>query len=129
MPQVAGPIATQLERLQERYPGASATPLPSGQFLIRVPNVPLPQGWSQSTTEVIFIAPVGYPVAKPDCFWADASLRLAGGGMPQNTAVNKVPNASGTRMWFSWHLQRWDPSKDDLVHYVRVIGQRFEQRS
>lgn len=129
MAAVAGPIAEHLGVLQERYPAASVVSAPGGASLIKIPDVSLPSGWSQSTTEILFIAPVGYPVARPDCFWADVGLRLGNGGMPKSSGINTPPGGDGNRLWFSWHLQRWDPSRDDFIHYLRVIGRRFEERN
>jgi len=28
-------------------------------------------------------------------------------------------------MWWSWHLQAWNPNRDDLYTYMRVIERRF----
>lgn len=78
------------------------------------------------TTAVRLIVPLGYPMARPDCFWADASLRLAGGGMPQNSAPTPVPETAEPALWFSWHLtQPWDPARDNLLTWLAVIVGRL----
>jgi hypothetical protein len=59
-------------------------------YLVRIPNVPLPEGWSQPSTEIRFVVPNGYPYAAPDCFWADMALRLRGGAMPKNATVGQM---------------------------------------
>jgi hypothetical protein len=120
----------QLRDLQNRYKGATATPLPNGAFLIEVPNFPLdPTAWNRSTTSILFFAPPGYPAAPPDCFWAAPSgLRLKGEGTPKNTNdSNPIPGLAPPRptTWFSWHVQGWDPNSNSLVTYMSVIKTRL----
>ena len=93
--------------------------------VIEVPGVLLPAGWSEASTTIWFVVPAGYPAAQPDCFWADASLRLAGGGMPQNSGLQAVASTGVPGLWFSWHLQSWRPGRDDLVTYTRFILRRL----
>jgi hypothetical protein len=114
-------------RLQDVYPGATAIGRSDGTTLVTVPEVVLPPGWNQPATAVRFIVPVGYPMAQPDCFWAEGALRLAGGGMPQSAGVNEVPGTSQAGLWFSWHLGVWNPVTDSLLTYVRVIQRRFAE--
>jgi hypothetical protein len=111
--------------LATKRPGATCVPLPNGSYLVTVPNVILPEGWTFNTTTVRFLAPVGFPASRPDCFWADLDLRLKGGCMPQNTSQNPLPNEPSPLLWFSWHLQKWDPNSDSLLTYLRVIENRF----
>lgn len=118
-------------KLQERYPDATLTMLPSGAALITVPAVSLPTGWSKPTSSIRFIAPVGYPSAVPDCFWADKDLRLAENRMPQNaSADNPVPELNLPGLWFSWHVQanNWNPNRDNLLSYLATIMARFGER-
>jgi hypothetical protein len=119
------PTEQQLQELAEHYPGATSAKGADGSYLITVPNVPLPQGWNAQTTTVRFVAPVGYPISKPDCFWADANLKLTGGRNPQNTNQNPLPNGPNPLLWFSWHAERWSPNNDSLLTYFRVIKKRF----
>jgi Prokaryotic E2 family E len=114
-----------LEALNRAFPGSSLTPLPDGTALVAVPNVPLPPGWNQSSTVIRFIMPVGYPAARPDCFWADPTLRLANGNALGNAQPNPLPHGQGTGLWFSWHLQGWDPIKDSFLTWLRVVEQRL----
>jgi hypothetical protein len=114
-----------LEALHRAFPGATLTPLPDGTTLVTVPNVPLPPGWNQSATGIRFIAPVGYPMARPDCFWADVGLALEKPIALTNAQPNPLPHGQGTGLWFSWHLQGWDPLKDSLMTWIRVVEQRL----
>jgi hypothetical protein len=123
----------QFERVKTRYPGASLEELSSGAALVTVPDFPLPAGWSAASTDIRFLAPVGYPGPNPDCFWATSGLRLASGAMPQNAAdPNPIPETPHQALWFSWHIEdparNWRPARDDLMTYLSMIGRRFEQR-
>lgn len=118
-------IEEQSAELIQKRLGATCTANPDGSCLVTVPNVLLPAGWTPNTTTVRFIVPVGYPTARPDCFWADANLRLDGGRMPQNSGQSPLPNGPNPLLWFSWHLQKWDPNTDSLATYLRVIENRF----
>lgn len=124
---LAGPLDAQLERLQQAYPGSTARTLSDGMVLVTVPSIRLPGGWNQSHTAISFLVPVGYPMAKPDCFYADAGLRLANGNLPMNAAPQQVPHTSETRIWFSWHLATWHPTRDSLQTYVGVIRDRLNR--
>jgi hypothetical protein len=115
----------QLEDLRETYAGADTRQLPSGTVLVELKKIGLPEGWSKNETVVRFIIPVGYPFAAPDCFWADQDLRLAGGGQPQATNFQQIPEANEPGLWFSWHVQGWNPNRSNLVTYAKVIEQRL----
>jgi hypothetical protein len=118
-------VETQLAELQRLHPAATAVELPDGSTLVTVPDIPMPAGWNQDRTAVVFLTPVGYPMARPDCFWADCGLRLSGGGMPGNANLQSLPGRGDQVLWFSWHLAQWDPQRDTLLTFVRVIRSRF----
>jgi hypothetical protein len=104
------------------------TPLPSGSVLITVDNVPLPPGWNREQTSIRFVAPTGYPFAQPDCFWADPGLALANGLVPQSSNQQQpIPETNAPGTWFSWHVQHWNPNRDGLLSFFRVIEQRLKQ--
>jgi len=105
--------------------------LPNGSYLVTVPGVDIGPGWSQHSVTVLFVAPPGYPAARPDCFWVEPQgLRLAGGATPQaandSNAIpgDDVPGRKTT--WFSWHLQTWNPNTDSLLRYFNVIMTRLK---
>ena len=100
-----------------------------GSYLITIKGVDLSDGWNYRTVDIFFIAPPGYPAAKPDCFWVSPRLRLSNGAIPQN-ANEGTPlpyDLTPTRplTWFSWHLQMWDPNRDRLDRFYRAIVQRL----
>jgi hypothetical protein len=119
-------INGQLTDIRARFPEATVCQLPSGAALVTVPDFEIAPGWSARRTTVRFLAPVGYPYAAPDCFWADAELRLANGTMPQNSAINPIPETSLQGLWFSWHLQKpWNPNVDCFLTWLATIDARF----
>jgi hypothetical protein len=93
---------------------------------VTIPEFPLPPGWSARATEVSFVVPLGYPVARPDTFWADADLRLQSGGFPANTNLNANYGGAAPRLWFSFHPSTWSPSRDSLLTFVRLILRRLQ---
>lgn len=129
-------IETQLaqlvsERRREGAPDPTARRLPNGGYLITVPGVDIGPGWSERMVTVLFVAPPGYPAARPDCFWVEpCGLRVAGGATPQNTNDSNaipgddVPGRNTT--WFSWHLQTWNPNTDTLLRFFNVIMNRLK---
>ena len=120
-------VEHEMALLQAAHPGVAVHRDPTGQHLIELPNFPLPPGWSKPRATVLFRLPPAYPEARPDCFWADVDLRLAGGAMPTNTGLPPEQLLGRNWLWFSWHVQRWAAGKDDLVKYVGVITQRLAQ--
>jgi hypothetical protein len=98
-----------------------------GVDVIKFNGLVLPAGWSTPTTNVYFVVPSGYPIAKPDGFWTDPSLRLASGAPPTNIGKNQHPGVPEGLHWFSWHANSWNPNRDNLVTYLGVIRKRFEQ--
>jgi hypothetical protein len=122
------PIEFQSVELCRVYgENADVRPLPGGASLITIPVVKLPSGWSKEVTTIRFIAPVGYPIAAPDCFWADADLRLEGGGEPQASNGQAIPEVNEPGRWFSWHVQNWNPNLNNLVTYAKIIEQRLRE--
>jgi hypothetical protein len=121
------PIDLQFQSLKQYESDAHLLQPGDGSAVVVIPNIQLPSGWNKSTTTLLFIAPVGYPFARPDCFWTDHDLRLANGAIPQNSQLNPVPNFPGQYWWFSWHLAAWDPNNDTLVTYLNVIKRRLHE--
>ena len=122
-------VELHLARLRGRFPGASAEAMPDGTWHVTVPDVGLDDHWNRRTVTVWFIAPAGYPTAKPDCFWANADLTLANGAVPQSASVNVMPGTAEARLWFSWHLgaEAWDPVRHDLLVYANAICRRLSE--
>jgi hypothetical protein len=121
-----GPLDLHVQRLVERVPHATAQEVHGHGTLISIPAVALAAGWNKPATEVHFFAPQGYPFAKPDCFWTDIDLRLASGALPQATNQgNPIPGLGKTALWFSWHVDPWNASRDDLLTWLASIRARL----
>ena len=123
-----GPVDVHLDRLRAREPDLQVQELPDGSRVISIPHVALPAGWNKPQTAVHLVAPQGYPFAQPDCFWAEQDLRLSSGALPQNANLtNPIPHLGQSMLWFSWHLQTWNATRDDLMTWLTVIRQRLAQ--
>mgnify|MGYP003385446128 CR=1 FL=1 len=120
-------VEAHFRRLREQYPAASCTAMGNGCFLIHIPGVFLPAGWSKTVTNIWFVVPAGYPGASPDCLSADAALHLPNGQLPQNSGQQLVPGTSTNALWFSWHIGRWSAISHDLRTYISAMRGRFEQ--
>lgn len=121
-------VERHFESLRAVYPKATLAPNPDASFVVVVPGIALPQGWNRESVAIAFIAPAGYPVAAPDCFWTEPGLMLANGGSPQNTGANQLPGIPVGWLWFSWHPSRWEANQgDNLTTYVNMIRRRFEE--
>jgi hypothetical protein len=117
-----------LERLRRENPNARLERRPDGSTVIIVPDVPLPAPiWNKAQATVLFITPVGYPAAKPDCFWVDADLRLKSGGIPKNANIQVPPFGGEPRLWFSWHTSSWNANRDNLTTYLQVVLDRLRR--
>lgn len=118
-------IERQIADLNRVAGEVSGRPLPTGATLIKVAQVDLPPGWNKRTTSIQFLAPVGYPFATPDCFWADSDLRLANGNPPTGSNLQAIVDTGEQGLWFSWHVQSWNPNRDTLMTFFKVIEQRL----
>ncbi len=119
----------QLQTLanHEYFEGATLSPISNGTYLVTLTGFALPAGWNKPRTNVYFLVPVGYPVARPDTFWTDPGLAPATGGVPMSTGNNQPPGVPPNLLWFSWHPGAWNPNHDNLVNYVSLISRRFEE--
>ena len=118
------PLERELDEVRERHPTASMRQI-SGQWLVSVPDVQAPPGWNKPAVTMHFFVPAGYPHANPDCFYVDGDMRLANGNLPQNSALNQLPEL-GTLLWFSYHVSRpWKPGRDRLLTWVATCRGRL----
>jgi hypothetical protein len=126
------PFEQQVEDLRKFLVSGGATVhstrLQSGAYLVEIRNFVLPVGWNQRAVTLLFVAPAGYPSAMPDCFWVEPTgLRLANGGVPQNTNdANPIPEVGLRGTWFSWHVRDWNPNQSSLITYYNVIRSRLD---
>ncbi|MHB8217088.1 MAG: E2/UBC family protein [Candidatus Sulfotelmatobacter sp.] len=119
----------QLESIAgRRFSEATRTEGSNGTWVVKLCDFVLPPGWNRTHTNVYFLVPAGYPVARPDTFWTDRGLQLASGGPPASTGSNQPPGVPPDLLWFSWHPAAWNPNRDNLVNYVVMIRRRFEEK-
>jgi len=119
------PVDIQLGEVRERFSGAAFTTSPDGARVLVVPGVSLPQGWNMGSVALRVAVPIGFPHVKPDCFYADANLRLADGGEPASSRVQAA--LGGSYRWFSWHLSAWDPVRGSLGQYIHFCERRLKE--
>ena len=118
-------LATQLGDVQRRYPHACLQQYPDGLRALVIPGVPLGGGWSATTATLRFLVPVGFPHVKPDCFYTDAGLQLAGARDPQSSNLQAA--FGGSYRWFSWHISAWDPVHGSLDQFLHVCEARLRE--
>jgi len=118
-------LTKDLEQLRNVYPDAVLERRPDGSAFVSIPNFVLKTGWNRASVTVRFIAPVGYPLAQPDCFWTDRDLLLASGGPPMNSAENTGYGGAEPLRWFSYHVGTWRPNGDTLLTYAKLISKRL----
>lgn len=122
-------LAAHFERLKERFPEATLTRLPSGAALVTVPGCPVQPGWPVPKVTIRFLAPNGYPVAKPDCFWVEPKLSLNGqAAVPKNSTYdNQIAETAIKAHWFSWHIDAWSPNRHDFLTWLNICFTRLQQ--
>lgn len=121
-------VYADFKALQERYPSATLTELPSGAVLIALKDS-LPPGWPVSEITLRFLAPNGYPGAQPDCFWVEPNLLLTGAAPRNSKLDHALPETEFVGHWFSWHIDqgRWSPNTDNLITWLHSCHQRLRQ--
>lgn len=143
-------IEAGIEALRSRWSQAHYEKSPHGAHLIVVPSFLLPHGYNCTIATVLFIAPAGFPVAQPDHFFthtapveleldppASEYCRHSDGDYigrrwrPECTATHNTPSGfpqwhGEGLLWWSWHLQHWNPNRDTLMTYMNVIRRRLK---
>jgi hypothetical protein len=121
-----GPLEIHIQRLRQRRAEAEFSVVEGSGTRVSLPSIALPPGWSKASTAIHFFAPQGYPFAKPDCFWADEDLRLASGAVPHaSNCTTPMPGLGKPALWFSWHTEHWNASRDDLMTWIAAIAERL----
>lgn len=123
-------LGQEERRLAEAFPTAR---LDRESLTVLLPDLPLPDGWSHSRTDVLFAIPSNYPAACPDNISARPDLRLASGAEPANI-MGEHEHAGRRWLQFSWHPEEWGPTADasrggNLVNYLIGAIARFEEAS
>jgi hypothetical protein len=120
-------VQNQIDRVRQAYPNLVVSQQPDGSIDLELPTYELPPGWTKQQTSVLVSIPVGYPDNKPYGLYVDPDLGLASG----QQAGGLRPQAKSGRNWsfFSWNSAEWDPHRDPLWKYVKIMLSRFEELS
>lgn len=80
--------------------------------------------WNIDCVDLLITTHPTYPNAKLDMFWLDPPLKLKStGGDPQSTNIEGKCGRSCQR--FSWHVNQWNPARDNLITYLDVVNDRL----
>lgn len=98
-----------------------------GEYCIIFKSYPLSeQIWNINNTELLVKASKIYPNSKMDMFWVTPGLLLKNGNKPK---AGDVLELHCEKQWqrFSWHPQKWNPAKDNLLTYLELIEHRLSK--
>ncbi len=100
---------------------------------VLLPGYPLPSGWSQSVTDVVFQVQMNHPGAAPYAFLTPSGL-LHEGRVPTNyqDPAPSQPPFGGSWGIFSWSAEDWQPHAEiragsNLFTWAQSFTQRFLQ--
>lgn len=84
------------------------------------------QIWDQNKTDLLVITHPTYPNAKMDMFWVNPPISLKSDKTVQ--AADTTEDKLGINwLRFSWHVQSWNPGKDNLITYLDVVNDRLRR--
>ncbi len=117
----------QFEQLIEhpRYGGATFEGDDECGRLITLPNVVLPDGWSNRVATLYFWARPMFPFNPPQRFWSNPDLRFADGGVPQRCCGGEIPLKGGPALHWFYSPRVWSINHDTLLTYAHFIRTRF----
>jgi hypothetical protein len=116
-----------IDALMAAHPNARIWLLPDGRTAVELTGHPLPPGWTQPTTTVLWLLDPGYPTVKPDCFWIDVEARSPPGTNQVNTQIQEaLPGSGQMRRWVSWHIE-WRPAVHDLHDWLNSINRSLRE--
>lgn len=121
---LAGQLSRELEQLHEQ--GYEAEVHDDGSLTVVIfKKFPLPKGYNKDTTDVLIKVPVSYPNGQLDMFWTEPDLRLASSNGQAATSPEQILGRQWLR--FSWHPQKWNPGRDNILTFVEFINRRLAQ--
>lgn len=118
-------IADEVAELVEEFGRCDVQPQLDGSVVLVVGPVTLPAGWAQGTSRIVLVIPPGYPDQRPTGFFADGGLALVGGTTPKCAGQAQIAGEQLTS--FCWNPAVWDPSKDGLWKYAKLMAERFAE--
>ena len=105
-----------------------------GQHWVRLPEQPIPPGWSATEAEIAFTIPA-QAGRQPYAFFVRPALVLSGGGTPSNYTNPASTPWGADFAQFSWApLEPWVPKADiragaNMLNFVRSFSDRLEDAS
>lgn len=94
----------------------------TGAVCVIVYGYPMPPVYAPNQADLLIHLPAGYPNAKPDMFWTNPDVKLAGGAWPKSSEVHETKCGRNWQRW-SRHFpdNRWRPGTDNLRTYLAAI--------
>lgn len=119
-------VLEHLTEVQAVHPQAQITEEGGNRYLV-VPDVALPDHWSEGTVTLLTIIPNGYPMAAMDMFWVEPALRLRDGREPDR--ASSETHLGRTWQRFSWHYSHpqvaWRMGESSLLTHLRFCQTRL----
>jgi hypothetical protein len=124
-PTLAQRLEPEVAKIRAEFGACDVRPQPDGSVVLAIGPVALDSGWSRAESRILLVVPPGYPEQRPQGFFADGGLTLAGGAHAKCSGQIIVAGEAVTT--FCWNPQLWDPSKDDLWKYAKLMAERFDE--
>jgi len=107
--------------LAERAPGYSVTP-EGGMICVLIPNLPMPDGYTVASADLLLRLSAGYPDVPPDMWWFSPAIRRVDGHI---IAATEHQESYLGRVWQRWsrHLNpgQWRSGIDSLESYLALV--------
>jgi hypothetical protein len=124
-PTLAERLEPEIEKLRAEFGSCDARPQPDGSVVLAVGPVALNSGWGCGESRIFLVVPPGHPEQRPQGFFADGGLTLVGGTAAKCSGQANVAGEAVTS--FCWNPELWDPAKDDLWKYAKLMAERFDE--
>jgi hypothetical protein len=124
-PTLAERLEPEVEKIRIEFGACDVRPQPDGSVVLVIGPVPLGSGWGRTESRIFLVVPPGYPEQRPQGFFADGGLTLVGGAQAKCSGQTNIAGEPATS--FCWNPQLWDPAKDDLWKYAKLMAERFDE--
>lgn len=118
-------LEPEVQKIRARFGTCDVRPQADGTVVLVIGPVALASGWARTESRMFLVVPPGYPEQRPQGFFADGGLTLAGGAQAKGSGPNTVAGEPATH--FCWNPNLWDPAKDDLWKYAKLMAERFDE--
>jgi hypothetical protein len=118
-------ISSEVAHIEQEFGRCEARPQSDGSVVLAIGPVALPAGWSMQSSRIVIVVPPGYREERPKGFFAEPGLTLAGGGTPNTASQTAVAGEPVT--YFCWQPANWDPARDGLWKYTKLMAERFAE--